>query len=85
MMYLPDCLRATIELLEAPEERLRLRTYNINALSVSPDELANELKKIVPHFKIEYDSEPDFRQEIGMTFCLVSSLILKNLHTPSQL
>ena len=63
MIYLPDCLRATVELLEAPAERLNMRTYNISAISFTPEELADELKKFIPRLKMEY--EPDERQAIG--------------------
>ena len=63
MIYLPDCLRATVELLEAPAEKLNMRTYNISAISFTPEELANELKKFIPTLKMEY--EPDERQAIG--------------------
>ena len=63
MIYLPDCLRATVELLEAPAEKLNMRTYNISAISFTPEELADELKKFIPTLKMEY--EPDERQAIG--------------------
>lgn len=63
MIYLPDCLRATVELLEAPAEKLNMRTYNISAISFTPEELADELKKFIPRLKMEY--EPDERQAIG--------------------
>ena len=63
MIYLPDCLRATVELLEAPAERLKMRTYNISAISFTPDELADEVRKFIPTLKMEY--EPDERQAIG--------------------
>ena len=64
MIYLPDCLRATVELLEAPTEKLNMRTYNISAISVTPEELADELRKFMPTLKMDY--EPDERQAIGM-------------------
>ena len=63
MIYLPDCLRATVELLEAPAEKLKMRTYNISAISFTPEELADELRKFIPTLKMEY--EPDERQAIG--------------------
>ena len=73
MIYLPDCLRATVELLEAPAEVLNMRTYNISAISFTPEELAEELKKYIPTLKMEY--EPDERQAIGgcipnLFFCI---------------
>lgn len=63
MIYLPDCLRATVELLEAPAEKLSMRTYNISAISFTPEELAAELRKFIPRLEMEY--EPDERQAIG--------------------
>jgi threonine 3-dehydrogenase len=63
MIYLPDCLRATLELLEAPKEMLHRRTYNLSAISFTPEELVEELQKFIPHLQMEY--EPDERQQIG--------------------
>ena len=63
MIYIPDCLRSTVELLEAPQERLKSRTYNLAAISFTPDELAREIRKFIPGLKMEYD--PDERQAIG--------------------
>jgi nucleoside-diphosphate-sugar epimerase len=64
MMYMDDAVRATIELMEAPAENITIRTsYNIAGISFTPAELANEIVKLVPGFRIEY--RPDFRQEIA--------------------
>ena len=64
MMYMPDAIRATIELMEAPEEKITIRTsYNISAMSFSPKEIAAEIKKHIPGFSITY--KPDYRQEIA--------------------
>ncbi|XP_054979630.1 L-threonine 3-dehydrogenase, mitochondrial-like [Sorex araneus] len=57
MMYIEDCLRATLEVMEAPAEALTLRTYNINAMSFSPQELAREVAKHIPGFHITYKVE----------------------------
>ncbi|CAK6445781.1 unnamed protein product [Pipistrellus nathusii] len=54
MMYIDDCLRATLEVMEAPAESLSLRTYNINAMSFCPEELAQEVLKHMPEFQITY-------------------------------
>ena len=64
MMYLPDAIKATIELMEAPEEKIKIRTsYNISAMSFSPNEIAAEIKNHIPGFSITY--QPDYRQQIA--------------------
>lgn len=64
MMYMPDAIRATIELMEAPAEKISVRTsYNLAAISFSPAEIAAEIKKHIPEFTIHY--EPDYRQAIA--------------------
>lgn len=64
MMYMPDAIRATIEMMEAPAEKIKVRTsYNIAAMSFSPVEIAGEIKKHLPDFSIQY--KPDFRQTIA--------------------
>jgi nucleoside-diphosphate-sugar epimerase len=64
MMYMPDAIRATIELMEAPVEQIRTRTsYNLSGMSFSPAEIAAEIKKHIPGFRIDY--KPDYRQGIA--------------------
>ena len=64
MMYMPDAIRATIELMEAPAEKISIRTsYNISSMSFSPKEIFAEIKKHIPGFSIEY--KPDYRQSIA--------------------
>lgn len=64
MMYMPDAIRATIELMEAPKDKIDIRTsYNVSAMSFSPSEIAEEIKKHIPDFEISY--APDYRQEIA--------------------
>jgi nucleoside-diphosphate-sugar epimerase len=64
MMYMPDAIRATIELMEAPAEKISIRTsYNVAAISFSPKEISNEIKKHIPGFEINYTS--DYRQAIA--------------------
>jgi nucleoside-diphosphate-sugar epimerase len=64
MMYMPDAIRATIELMEAPEEKISIRTsYNISGMSFSPDEIAREIKSHIPEFEMRY--APDYRQTIA--------------------
>lgn len=64
MMYIDDCLRATLEVMEAPAETLSMRTYNINAMSFTPDELAQEVQKQLPDLQVTYKIDP-VRQAIG--------------------
>jgi nucleoside-diphosphate-sugar epimerase len=64
MMYMPDAIRATIELMEAPQEKISVRTsYNISGISFSPAEIAAAIKKRIPEFQIKY--KPDYRQAIA--------------------
>ena len=65
MMYIDDCLRSVVEFMSVPESQLRLRTYNVNAMSFTPEEIAEELRKYVPNFTITYNPDP-VRQGIGM-------------------
>lgn len=64
MMYMPDCINATIGLAEADFSRLKHHSdFNVAAMSFSPKELAEAIKKYMPEFEIEY--KPDFRQAIA--------------------
>ena len=64
MMYMDDAIRATIEMMEAPAEKIKHRTaYNLSAMSFSPKEIAEEIKKYIPDFQIDYN--PDHRQAIA--------------------
>ena len=64
MMYMPDAIRATIELMEADLDKISIRTsYNISGMSFSPKEIAEEIKKHLPDFTINY--EPDYRMQIA--------------------
>jgi len=67
MMYMPDAIRATIELMEAPVEKISVRTsYNISGVSFSPKEIADEIKNHLPDFTISY--HPDYRQAIAQSW-----------------
>ena len=58
MMYMPDAIRATIELMEAPKEKINIRTsYNLSGMSFSPKEIAEEIKNSIPDFDIIYKPE----------------------------
>lgn len=64
MMYMPDAIRATIELMHAPADQVKIRgSYNMAGISFSPKQIAAEIKKHIPEFSITY--KPDFRQEIA--------------------
>ena len=64
MMYMPDAIRATIELMEAPAENIKVRTsYNLSSMSFSPAEIASEIKLHIPDFEMSYQS--DYRQSIA--------------------
>jgi len=64
MMYMPDVLKALIDLANAPLEKLKHHcNFNVGAMSFSAGELAAEIKKHIPEFKVSY--EPDFRQAIA--------------------
>ncbi len=64
MMYMPDAIRATIELMQADASKITVRSsYNISAMSFSPAEIAAEIKKHLPEFVIDYKN--DSRQQIA--------------------
>jgi len=67
MMYMPDAIRATVELMEADADNISIRTsYNISGMSFSPKEIAEEIKKHIPDFTISY--EPDYRLDIAQSW-----------------
>jgi len=67
MIYMADAIRATLELMDAPAEKVRIRSsYNVAGVSFSPEELAAVIKARVPRFAIEY--KPDSRQGIADTW-----------------
>ena len=64
MMYMPDAIKATIELMEAPAQNISIHTsYNISGMSFSPKEIADSIQHQIPDFKISY--KPDYRQNIA--------------------
>lgn len=64
MMYMEDAIRATIDLMDVPAEKVKIRSsYNISGISFTPKEIYEEIKKSQPNFQIEYN--PDFRQKIA--------------------
>ena len=67
MIYMPDAIRATVELMDAPSEQVKIRSsYNVAGVSFNPRELAAAIQKAVPAFEIAY--KPDSRQAIADTW-----------------
>ncbi len=64
MMYMDDAIRATVEIMQAPSESIKIRSsYNLSGVSFTPAEIAQVIKKRIPNFTIAY--QPDFRQKIA--------------------
>jgi len=64
MMYISDAVKATIDLMEAESNDVKVRSsYNVSAISFTPAEIASSIKKYIPNFEITY--KPDFRQAIA--------------------
>nr|WP_314543093.1 NAD-dependent epimerase/dehydratase family protein [uncultured Massilia sp.] len=64
MIYMPDAIRATVELMEAPADQVRIRSsYNVAGVSFNPRELADAIQAKLPSFRIDY--KPDSRQQIA--------------------
>ena len=67
MMYMNDAIRGTIELMEAPADKIKNRmAYNLSSMSFSPKEVADAIKKHIPDFTIDY--APDYRQQIAASW-----------------
>jgi nucleoside-diphosphate-sugar epimerase len=64
MLYMPDAVRGTLELMDAPREELTVRTaYNMAGMSFTPRELTNAISQFLPHLEVKY--VPDHRQQIA--------------------
>ena len=64
MMYMDDAIKATIQIMQAPVERIKIRSsYNLAAMSFTPKQIGEEIQKQYPNFELSY--EPDFRQKIA--------------------
>jgi len=67
MMYMPDAIRATVQLMDAPADSIRVRSsYNLAAMTFSPKMVGDAIKKHIPDFELTYDV--DFRQKIAETW-----------------
>ena len=67
MMYMEDAIRATIELTEAPEEQIKVRSsYNLAGISFDPATIGASIKKVIPEFELDF--APDFREEIAASW-----------------
>jgi threonine 3-dehydrogenase len=64
MIYIDDCLKSLMNIMEAPAEQLKQRTYNVNAIDFTPAELISVIKKYIPNFTVTF--KPDGRQDIGI-------------------
>ncbi len=64
MMYMPDAIRATLAIMEAPSAKVKLRSsYNIAGMSFNPADIASAIQHHLPEFKMDY--VPDFRNDIA--------------------
>lgn len=63
MMWIDDCIQSIVSIMEAPSAQLKQRTYNVAAMSFTPEELAKAIQKYKPKFQITYRA--DERQKIG--------------------
>ncbi|KJD36539.1 NAD-dependent epimerase [Tamlana sedimentorum] len=64
MMFMDDAIKATINIMQAPDDTIKIRSsYNLAAISFTPESIANSIKQRLPDFKITYN--PDYRQEIA--------------------
>jgi nucleoside-diphosphate-sugar epimerase len=64
MMYMPDCIKAAVDLMESESAKIKYRMgYNVAGMSFSAGELVDEIRKRIPDFECEY--KPDFRQRIA--------------------
>ena len=67
MMFMDDAIKATIDLMTTDPERIKIRSaYNLSAISFTPKQIADSIKKYIPEFTISY--KPDFRQDIANTW-----------------
>jgi nucleoside-diphosphate-sugar epimerase len=64
MMYMEDAIKATVDIMQAPSDKIKVRSsYNLSAIDFTPEEVYHEIKKHYPEFEVNY--VPDFRQQIA--------------------
>lgn len=65
-MYMPDAIKAIIDLFNADPEKLTSRVYNVNSMSLTPTDIINSIRKHLPDFNCKF--EPDYRQKIAQSW-----------------
>lgn len=65
-MYMPDAIKAIVDLANAPAENLSQRVYNVHAMSLTPAQIVESIRTFHPDFTVTY--QPDFRQEIAQSW-----------------
>jgi len=65
-MYMPDAIKAIVDLAKAPSDHLTQRVYNVHAMSLTPAQIVDSIRNFHPDFKVTY--QPDFRQEIAQSW-----------------
>jgi nucleoside-diphosphate-sugar epimerase len=64
MMYMDDAIKATVDIMEADASQVKIKSsYNLSAISFTPEDIANAIKRVIPEFEITY--KPDYRQQIA--------------------
>lgn len=66
MMYMPDCIKSTVDLMEASNEKLKQRVYNVTAFSFTPAQITKAIQKYIPSFNVTY--------KIGMFFVTILTI-----------
>ena len=77
MMYIDDCLNSVLQFMQFPAETLKQRTYNITAMSFTPEQLFDEIRTHIPNLKVTY--KVDSRQKIGIKIIKKSNYVFNEL------
>lgn len=79
MLYMPDAVKATLDVMHADPEKIKMRmSYNLAGMSFAPEEIADSIKEHIPDFQIAYN--PDYRQAIADTWPAVIDDTLARKH-----